>query len=594
MSKSASPPLTSATPLLPASSSPPPYNAMPPTRSSSTTRIRRKTDLYLLPFLSLLFLLNSLDRSNVGNAETAGFTKHAGLQSKDLNDAVSAFFVTFVLLQPVGAALGKRVGVARWVGGVMIAWGILTGLNAFVRTRGQLITLRVMIGAFEAGFYPTTVFYLSLFYTRYEFAQRLGMFYGQYAVAGAFGGLVSYFVFRIFPNDPETEDRIIGDGAKQGWHSYQILFLLESVLTIIVAAITFIWLPRGPGDAWWLDKAERRWAERRIQLDRAGVDMSTLEEEEEIASSWEEEDPEHELGSSPDSDGRRKRRSYRQRVSSSLDLAFGEEAEGLIEPGSKNIHEVPKGGEPGLEWRDVIEAATDWKIYWILVVNILSSVPTMAFSIFLPLVIKGMGYNALSANLLTVPPFLCGAAVLWGMTWWSDKKRERIKFILLGLLINTFGLLLLTIIPAASYNLRYISLCILLAGTYIASPLTVAWISGNIPHTGKRAVTLGINGWGNLAGVISAELFAPRYAPDYEFSFRATLALVAISAVGYAGFGIALRRINGKRERMWREWTEQEREVERTWGRGPGWEKKWGKRGWERRGDDTVEWRYGL
>lgn len=85
-----------------------------------TRRIRHRTDLYLLPFLSLLFMLNSLDRSNVGNAETAGFTKHAGLQERDLNDAVAAFFAVFVVLQPLGAALGKRVGVSRWVGGVMV------------------------------------------------------------------------------------------------------------------------------------------------------------------------------------------------------------------------------------------------------------------------------------------------------------------------------------------------------------------------------------------------------------------------------------------------------------------------------------------
>lgn len=61
----------------------------------------------------------------------------------------------------------------------------------------------MMIGTLEAGFYPTTVFYLGLFYTRYEFAQRLGMFFGQYAVAGAFGGLVSWAVFKIFPGGGE-------------------------------------------------------------------------------------------------------------------------------------------------------------------------------------------------------------------------------------------------------------------------------------------------------------------------------------------------------------------------------------------------------
>jgi len=35
-------------------------------------RTIRKLDYVLLPFLCLLFLLNSIDKSNVGNAETAG------------------------------------------------------------------------------------------------------------------------------------------------------------------------------------------------------------------------------------------------------------------------------------------------------------------------------------------------------------------------------------------------------------------------------------------------------------------------------------------------------------------------------------------
>lgn len=117
--------------------------------SATTSRILTRTDRYLLPFLALLFLLNSLDRSNIGNAESAGFTKHAGLEPRDINDAVSAFFVAFVALQPVGAALGKRVGAARWVGGVMMVWGLLTTLMAGVKTREGLLTLRAAIGALE-------------------------------------------------------------------------------------------------------------------------------------------------------------------------------------------------------------------------------------------------------------------------------------------------------------------------------------------------------------------------------------------------------------------------------------------------------------
>src|ERR1700753_2187755 len=75
----------------------------------------------------------------------------------------------------------------------------------------------------KAGFYPTTVSYLSLFYTRYEFARRLGMFYGQYAIAGALGGILSYAVFSRFPHNE--------DSVTSGWKSWQILFLLEGGVT---------------------------------------------------------------------------------------------------------------------------------------------------------------------------------------------------------------------------------------------------------------------------------------------------------------------------------------------------------------------------
>ena len=55
---------------------------------------------------------------------------------------------------------------------------------------GQLIALRLLIGLFEAGFYPTVLFYLSTFYPRFNLATRIAFFYGQYAIAGAFSGAI--------------------------------------------------------------------------------------------------------------------------------------------------------------------------------------------------------------------------------------------------------------------------------------------------------------------------------------------------------------------------------------------------------------------
>ncbi|RPA90916.1 MFS general substrate transporter [Choiromyces venosus 120613-1] len=500
-----------------------------------TATIKRRTDIYLLPFLSLLFLLNSLDRSNVGNAETAGFTRHAGLAPEDLNDAVSAFFLAFVLLQPVGAALGKKVGVGRWVGGVMVGWGILTGLNAFVQSRAQLIGLRICIGALEAGFYPATVFYISLFYTRYEFAQRLGMFYGQYAVAGAFGGLVSYFVFRLFPNDPETDIATppVRDPDHEGWYSYQILFLLEAALTIIVAFTAFVWLPTGPKTAWWLKTpAERAWAEKRVLIDRATAETASSEAEAEEADDDDEEGEELLAENESDSEEAKRSRRRRRRRSASRDS------------------KVTIGGEPGLTRQDVIDAIKDWRVWWLLACNITSSVPGIAFSVFLPLVVQGFGYSTLHANLLTIPPFMSGACALWYTTYLSDRSRLRLKYILYGLSLSLLSLALLLLLPGSALTLRYLSLCLLLSGSYIASPLTVAWLSGNMETPGKRAVVLGINGWGNVAGVLASWIFRPEWAPGYERSFGWTMGSVGVAWVGYALFWAAIRGGNVRRGRL--------------------------------------------
>ena len=81
---------------------------------------------------------------------------------------------------------------------------------------------------------------------------------------------------------------------------------------------------------------------------------------------------------------------------------------------------------------------------------------------------------------------------------------------------------------------------------------------------------LGINGWGNLAGVFSALLFSPRYAPDYQTPFFITLSLVLFSLVGYAVFRMLLLHENQLRQRLIRGWTHEEVDKERRWGLGPG------------------------
>ncbi|KAK0640587.1 major facilitator superfamily transporter [Cercophora newfieldiana] len=456
-------------------------------RETLRARTNRRIDIALLPLLSLLYLFNGLDRSNIGNAQTQGFTDDIGCQPDDFNHAVSLFYLTFVLFQPISAGVGGWLGPKHWIPLMMFVWGTVTFSQAFIWGRGSLITTRLLIGAFEAGFYPTAVAYLALFYYPFDLGLRIGLFYGLYVVANAFSGAMAYAIFQI---------QILGV------KSWQVLFLIQGSLTCLLAVIAWIWLPAGPESAWFLSPQQRNWVVERVQ------------------------------------------------------------------PG-----EITGKQPSGVTWRDVAETARDWKLWFVLVFNICASVPATAFSVFLPLVVEGMGYSSVEANLvsqlnlsrpsrlglslgyrwvaltqgmkMSVPPALCGAVGLYLFALSSDYHRERGCHILAAMVVALVGLV--AVVTVSTNRAKYAALCLFLFGSYVPAPLTTAWLSENTPAPGKRLLVLGVNGWGNLAGVVGSQLYRAEYAPEYRTPFLATFGFVAAALAGYVAYRCALQAVNRRR-----------------------------------------------
>ncbi|KAE8383727.1 major facilitator superfamily domain-containing protein [Aspergillus bertholletiae] len=196
------------------------YFPMSTEEKAHSRALNRKLDWFLLPLCGLMYLFNGLDRSNIGNAQTDGFTTDLGIPATAINNATSLFFATYVPLMPISAAMSKKVGYTYWLGIILTGWGAMTLGHAFIKTEAQLIVLRLFIGVFEAGFYATVVSYLSLFYPRFDLAFRIAMFSSFYAMAGAFGGLIAYGSFHI-------------DGPLQGWqYSVSVVGYLAYGLTL--------------------------------------------------------------------------------------------------------------------------------------------------------------------------------------------------------------------------------------------------------------------------------------------------------------------------------------------------------------------------
>jgi MFS family permease len=82
--------------------------------------------------------------------------KDANITQDDIADSVSILSVTFITLQPFSTAIGRRIGPKYWIACMMVAWGTVCMAHAATKNRGSLIALRLLLGAFEAGFVPTS------------------------------------------------------------------------------------------------------------------------------------------------------------------------------------------------------------------------------------------------------------------------------------------------------------------------------------------------------------------------------------------------------------------------------------------------------
>src|ERR1700757_4898603 len=87
----------------------------------------------LIPFMLLLYIVNYLDRVNVGFAALT-MNKDLGFSPEIFGFGAGIFFFSYALSQvPFGVIL-ERVGAKRAVSAIMLVWGLLSASTALVQS----------------------------------------------------------------------------------------------------------------------------------------------------------------------------------------------------------------------------------------------------------------------------------------------------------------------------------------------------------------------------------------------------------------------------------------------------------------------------
>jgi hypothetical protein len=117
-------------------------------------RIIRHVDRRLVLTLGFLYCVSLMDRTNLGIAVVAGMGVDLVLIGERYSIIVLLFFITYVLLQPPATVVLRKVGPRIFLPTITLLWGLTMIAFGFVKNWTDLIYLRLILGVFEAGFFP--------------------------------------------------------------------------------------------------------------------------------------------------------------------------------------------------------------------------------------------------------------------------------------------------------------------------------------------------------------------------------------------------------------------------------------------------------
>jgi len=208
----------------------------------------------LMPVLMLGYFCNFLDRVNVGMAAPT-MNPDLGFSAAVFGFGAGIFFLGYFLFEIPSNLILNKVGARRWIARILISWGIVSGLTAFVWNDWSFYSIRFLLGVAEAGFFPGVVLYLTWWFPSAYRTRVMAIFYSSIVISLIIGPPISGLLLYL--------------NGVQGLHGWQWLFLIEALPPVIMAMVTWQLLTDRPTEADWLRPDQKAWLAERLDSERA-------------------------------------------------------------------------------------------------------------------------------------------------------------------------------------------------------------------------------------------------------------------------------------------------------------------------------------
>ncbi len=205
--------------------------------------IRRRKYLNIILPLFLTSVVAYLDRLNIAYAALT-MNKALGFSAEVFGMGAGILFLGYVLFEIPGSLIAEKWSAGKWVARIMITWGIVTLFMPFIRNAAEFYVVRFLLGAAEASFYPVCyAVVIPRWFNTEERPAAVSVMLTSLLVSGIIGSPLA---------------GVLLGTSWLGFSGWQILFLIEGVMAIVLGAIIPFWLADWPKDVHWLTPEEKK------------------------------------------------------------------------------------------------------------------------------------------------------------------------------------------------------------------------------------------------------------------------------------------------------------------------------------------------
>jgi MFS transporter, ACS family, tartrate transporter len=208
-----------------------------------------KVSWRLLPLVALAYCIAYIDRSNISFAALT-MNKDLGFSAYIYGWGAGIFFFSYFLFEIPSNLILEKVGARIWIARIMITWGIISGLTAFVTGTTSFMVVRFLLGAAEAGFFPGMILYFTYWFPSEYRGRVISTLFIAQPVANAVASIASAAVLEM--------DGMLG---LKGW---QWIFIIEALPAVLLGFVVLKAMTDRPVLADWLAPEEKTWLQARI------------------------------------------------------------------------------------------------------------------------------------------------------------------------------------------------------------------------------------------------------------------------------------------------------------------------------------------